>query len=131
LAHKKKKSKRNVPARRNAKPFYIKIVALAASLFAVGLFLFGTLYRGGAPAVTAGSYRRAAAATGNEGEVQLVVSNFGCACGECDLPLAECTCDKPRGASEQKDYIRNKLREGMTAEQVAQAVDEFYGHRRA
>jgi hypothetical protein len=35
----------------------------------------------------------------------------------------------PRGAKEEKQFIRNKLREGFTVEQVIQLSDQKYGFR--
>ena len=65
----------------------------------------------------------------NDARVQLVASRFRCACGGCgELPLDECTCDMPRGAVEEKNFIRNKLQQGLTVDQVVRAVDEKYGH---
>lgn len=64
-----------------------------------------------------------------DARVQLVASRFRCACGGCgELPLDECTCDMPRGAVEEKNFIRNKLQKGLTIDQVVKAVDEKYGH---
>jgi hypothetical protein len=65
-----------------------------------------------------------------ESQVQMVASNFRCACGGCgELPLVECDCDMPRGASEEKAFIREKLREGYPVDQVIQWVEEEYGLR--
>ena len=65
----------------------------------------------------------------NDARIQLVASRFRCACGGCgELPLDECTCDMPRGAVEEKNFIRKKLQQGLTIDQVVKAVDEKYGH---
>ena len=65
-----------------------------------------------------------------EGQVRLVAANFKCACGQCgELFLIDCTCDMPRGAVEEKNYIRNKLRQGMTIDQVINLTDQKYGHK--
>ena len=67
---------------------------------------------------------------GIDAQVQLVASNFKCACGGCgELPLVECDCDMPRGALEGKAFIREKLLEGYSVDQVIQGVDERYGLR--
>jgi len=64
----------------------------------------------------------------NDARVQLVASRFRCACGGCgELPLDECTCDMPRGAVEEKNFIRDKLQQGLTVDQVVKAVNEKYG----
>jgi hypothetical protein len=35
----------------------------------------------------------------------------------------------PRGAIEEKNFIRNKLQQGLTVEQVVILVEKEYGHR--
>jgi len=61
--------------------------------------------------------------------VLLVASRFKCACGGCgELPLDECTCDMPRGAVEEKNFIHKKLQQGLTVDQVVKAVNEKYRH---
>lgn len=65
-----------------------------------------------------------------EDQVLQVAVNFKCACGGCgELPLAECQCDMPKGAVEEKSFIRTKLAEGYTVPQVIELVDQKYGHR--
>jgi cytochrome c-type biogenesis protein CcmH/NrfF len=68
----------------------------------------------------------------NSGEDQVfqVAVNFKCACGGCgELPLAECQCDMPKGAVEEKSFIRTKLAEGYSVPEVIELVDQKYGHR--
>jgi uncharacterized membrane protein YvbJ len=66
----------------------------------------------------------------DEAQVIAVARNFKCACGGCgELPLATCECDMPKGAVEEKNFIRGKLAEGFTAEQVIGLLDKNYGHR--
>ena len=65
-----------------------------------------------------------------EDQVRQVAVNFKCACGGCgELPLAECQCDMPKGAVEEKSFIRTKLTEGNSVPQVIELVDEKYGYR--
>ena len=65
-----------------------------------------------------------------ENQVRQVAVNFKCACGGCgELPLDECQCDMPRGAVEEKRFIRTKLMEGNSVPQVIELVDKKYGHR--
>ena len=65
-----------------------------------------------------------------ESRVKIVAANFRCACGGCgELFLVDCTCDMPRGAKEEKDFIRKKLRQGLTVDQVIDLVDKEYGHK--
>ena len=66
----------------------------------------------------------------DEAKVIAVAKNFKCACGGCgELPLETCTCDMPKGAVEEKNFIRQKLAEGFTVEQVIELLDKNYGHR--
>jgi hypothetical protein len=65
-----------------------------------------------------------------ENQVIQVAVNFRCACGGCgELPLAECQCDMPKGAVEEKGFIRTQLAQGLTVPQVIELVDQIYGHR--
>lgn len=66
----------------------------------------------------------------DETKVIAVAKNFKCACGGCgELPLETCSCDMPKGAVEEKNFIREKLNEGFTVEQVIELLDKKYGHR--
>ena len=68
------------------------------------------------------------ASNGLKDKVFQVAANFKCACGGCgELPLAECQCDMPRGAVEAKAFIRTKLNEGLSVQQVIELVDKEYG----
>ena len=79
------------------------------------------------PAVQAAT---SSAANSIEDQVRQVAVNFKCACGGCgELPLAECQCDMPKGAVEEKGFIRDKLMEGYTVPQVIELVDKKYGLR--
>jgi hypothetical protein len=65
-----------------------------------------------------------------ESRVRLVATNFRCACGGCgELFLIDCTCDMPRGAIEEKDFICNQLQQSLTVEQVVILVEKEYGHK--
>ena len=65
-----------------------------------------------------------------ESQIQLVAANFRCACGGCgELFLIDCTCDMPKGAVEEKTFIRDQLQQGLSIDQVIQQVDNKYGHR--
>jgi cytochrome c-type biogenesis protein CcmH/NrfF len=66
----------------------------------------------------------------DEAQVIAVAKNFKCACGGCgELPLATCNCDMSKGSVEEKRFIREKLAEGYTVEQVIELLDRKYGHR--
>lgn len=63
-------------------------------------------------------------------QIKRIASNFSCACGGCgELPLVECTCDMPRGAQEEKAFIRNKLMEGFATDNIIKLVEKKYGHK--
>ena len=82
---------------------------------------------GQSPAVQAAT---SSASSSIEDQVRQVAVNFKCACGGCgELPLAECQCDMPKGAVEEKNFIRDKLMEGYTVPQVIELVDKKYGLR--
>ena len=82
---------------------------------------------GQSPAVQAAT---SAAANSIEDQVRQVAVNFKCACGGCgELPLAQCQCDMPKGAVEEKGFIKEKLMEGYTVPQVIELVDEKHGLR--
>ena len=125
----RKKKKIKAASKRQPEASYLKITAVIVSLFAVGFFIKVAFFQQGAPIYPTGSETSSSRLDGSiEYRVQQVAANFKCACGGCDeLPLAECTCDMPRGAREEKNFIRNKLREGLTVEQVVQLVNDKYG----
>ncbi len=112
-------------------PNYWMIVALIVIFFSGGIMIkaFYLPSSGNVPRVsnvsTGSNYNSAI-----EGQVGLVAANFRCACGGCgELFLVDCTCDMPRGAVEEKEFIRNELRKGLSVDQVIQLVDKQYGHR--
>ncbi len=60
-----------------------------------------------------------------EGNVKAIASRFSCSCGNCNAePLETCTCPT---AQQERNFIRDALRAGQTAEQVIQAVSVKYG----
>lgn len=66
----------------------------------------------------------------DEADVITVAKNFKCACGRCgELPLATCQCEMPKGSVEEKRFIREKLTEGFTVEQVIELLDKKYDCR--
>jgi len=116
---------------RGREPSYWMIVAIIAVIFSVGLAVKMAFYP--SPDIPEGEqmYKVPLSADDSmERQVQLVATNFRCACGGCgELPLIECHCDMPRGAVEEKAFIRKKLREGFTVDQVIQLVEGKYGLR--
>ena len=41
----------------------------------------------------------------------------------------DCTCDMPKGAKEEKDFIRKNLQQGLDVDAVITLVEKEYGHR--
>lgn len=131
--------KENVP-RRSSGPS-VKTIALVVGI----IILFGLLVEIGttvfkqdrssqAPSssdsVRRSSVRQSSVGKVDEALVIAVARNFICACDGCgEKPLASCECDMPKGAVEEKNFIREKLSEGLTVEQVIELVDKKYGHR--
>ena len=114
---------------RGKEPSYWMIVAITALIFSIGLAVKMAFYP--SPDIPKGEQMYTVPLSADdsmESQVQLVASNFKCACGGCgELPLVECNCDMPRGALEEKAFIRQKLRDGFTIDQVIQLVDGKYG----
>jgi ribosomal protein L37E len=112
-------------------PSYWIIAAVIALIFSVGLGVKMAFYPSQEIQQGERTYQVPVVADDSvERKVQLVASNFKCACGGCgELPLIECECDMPRGAQEEKDFIRKKLREGLTVNHVIQLVEKKYGLR--
>jgi len=119
--------------RQSAGPSYKMITLVIGMVFLVGIFVkLGTTFfteqtTSKAPSSSASVSRPIKV---DEAQVIAVAKNFKCACGGCgELPLATCTCDMPRGAVEEKNFIREKLTEGHSVEQVIELLDKKYGHR--
>jgi hypothetical protein len=112
-------------------PPYRIIVAIIALVFVAGFLLKMVISFSSRTHNGDGVYQESSLGVGPiENQVQLVASNFKCACGGCgELPLIECDCDMPRGALEEKAFIREKLMEGYPADQVIQWVEDKYGLR--
>jgi hypothetical protein len=112
-------------------PSYWMIVALIAIFLAGGVMVKAFLSP--APRIGAGAPDDQYASVQNsalEGQVRLVAANFRCACGGCgELFLVDCTCDMPRGAKEEKDFIRKNLVQGLNIDEVIARVEQEYGHR--
>jgi len=119
--------------RQSAGPSYKTIALLIGTVFLLGIFvkLGTTLFKeekGSRSSSSPSSVSRSIKL--DEAQVLAVAKNFKCACGGCgELPLATCECDMPMGAVEEKRFIREKLAEGLSTEQVIELLDEKYGHR--
>ena len=118
-------------ALRGWQPSYWMIVALIAILFSGGIMM--KAFFSSAPNNRPGAlgYQNVSGKSSDlEGQVKLVTANFRCACGGCgELFLIDCTCDMPRGAKEEKDFIRRNLQQGLSVDEVVTLVEKEYGHR--
>ena len=120
--------------RQSVGPSYKTIAVVIGMIFLAGLAvkLAITFSKGeglpklnSAPVLTSTSMAKV-----DEAQVIAVAKNFRCACGGCEeLPLATCQCEMPKGSVEEKRFIREKLAEGFTVEQVIEQLDKNYGHR--
>ncbi|MDO9109079.1 MAG: zinc ribbon domain-containing protein [Desulfatirhabdiaceae bacterium] len=107
----------------------VGIIILFGLLVEIGTTVFRRDRSSQAPS-SSDSVRRSSVGKVDEAQVIAVAKNFKCACGGCgEDPLETCTCDMPKGAVEEKNFIREKLSEGLTVEQVIELVDKKYGHR--
>lgn len=121
--------------RRSSGPSFKSIAILIGIIFLFGILaeMGTTLFKqdrsSQAPSSSA-PIRQSFVGRVDEAQVIAVARNFICACEGCgEKPLASCECDMPRGAVEEKNFIREKLSEGLTVEQVIELVDKKYGHR--
>jgi hypothetical protein len=115
-------------------PSYGKIALVVGMIFLAGISvkLGITLSKGGSPSKlnSAPGQTSTSALSVDESQVIEVAKNFKCACGGCgELPLATCQCEMLNGSVEEKRFIREKLAEGYTVEQVIELLDKTYGHR--
>ncbi|MBC8463551.1 MAG: hypothetical protein H8D61_01085 [Deltaproteobacteria bacterium] len=126
----KKTQARVKPNQTGREPSYWKIMAIVAIVFSAGLLIKVVFFSTPLPTNVKQTYESSAPLTSTiDLRVQQVASNFRCACGGCgELPLDECACDMPRGAVEEKNFIRKKLNEGLTTDAVINLVNERYGH---
>jgi len=107
----------------------IGIIFLLGILIEIGITMFKQDIPSQAPPSSA-SLPQSSLSSADEAQVIAVAKNFICACDGCgEKPLASCECDMPKGAVEEKNFIREKLSEGSTVEQVIELLDKKYGHR--
>ena len=134
MAHRKKKRRpvsQPKVTRSGWQPSYWMIVAFIAIFFAGGVMLKALFWPPAPISTSVSNYQPVSGANSNlAGQVQLVAANFRCACGGCgELFLIDCTCDMPRGAKEEKDFIRKNLQQGLSVDEVVTLVEKEYGHR--
>jgi cytochrome c-type biogenesis protein CcmH/NrfF len=114
-------------------PSYKTIALVIGLIFFLGVLVkAGTTYlKGqGRSGLSSSSASVSRSINVDEAQVIAVAKNFKCACGGCgELPLATCQCEMPKGSAEEKRFIREKLVQGYTVEQVIDLLDKKYGHR--
>jgi Double zinc ribbon len=116
--------------RRSVGPSYKAIALMIGMIFLAGLAVKLAITFSKAGSFSEPVHTSTPVVKVDEAQVIAVAKNFKCACGGCgELPLATCECDMPKGAIEEKNFIRGKLVEGFTVEQVIGLLDKNYGHR--
>lgn len=131
----RKKTRRRSPqpqsSPRGWQPSYWMIVAFIAIFFAGGVMIKAVFSPPPPISSGAANYQQVSITNSNlEGQVRLVAANFRCACGGCgELFLIDCTCDMPKGAKEEKDFIRRNFQQGLSVDEVITLVEKEYGHR--
>ncbi len=119
--------------RQSTGPSYKTIGLVIGMVFLLGIFIkAGAIFFKGEnrSRLSSSSASVSASTKVDEAEVMAVAKNFKCACGGCgELPLVTCQCEMPKGSVEEKRFIREKLAEGYTVEQVIELLDKKYGHR--
>ncbi len=125
---------------RTSEPSYWKVIAIVAIIFSTGLAVKAVFFPPKVPVISPGSGYSLSPANASQpaaqtndpisSQVKIVAANFRCTCGGCgELFLVDCTCDMPRGAKEEKTFIREQLENGLPVDQVIQLVDKKYGHK--
>ena len=85
----------------------------------------------GALKATGDTARVAPLGVSSHGNVFLeVAGQIDCPCGECQLRLLDCNCEKDRGAAEVKAFIRERDRAGRTVPEIIAAFERVYGKKR-
>ena len=120
--------------RQSVGPSYKTIALVIGMIFLAGISvkLGITLSKGGSSSKLNSTPVQTSTSAVNVDEAQViaVAKNFKCACGGCgELPLVTCNCDMSKGSVEEKRFIREKLAEGFTVEQVTEQLDKKYGHK--
>jgi hypothetical protein len=118
---------------KSAGPSFMTIGLVIGVIFLIGVLIkAGTNYlKGeGRSGLSSSSPSVSRSINVDESQVIAVAKNFKCACGACgELPLVTCQCEMAKGSVEEKRFIREKLAEGYTVEQVVELLDRKYGHR--
>ena len=128
---KRKNRQRIVQENQSGRPNYWVIVAIIAIVISAGLALKVMINTPDRVSPQLRAYRAQPIPDDSfEKQVQSVSSEFKCACGGCgELPLIICDCDMPKGAIEEKAFIRKMLQEGFSVDRIIRLVDEKYGYK--
>jgi len=131
MGKKKQKTPPKGKTRNKKEPSYWIIVAVIGVAIIIGFGIKSVFFSDQPPDSGAGIQQTSSRVDESlKGRVLLVASEFRCACGGCgELPLIECECDMPRGALEEKDFIRKNLEKGLPVDQVVQLVEKKHGHK--
>lgn len=110
---------------------WLVIISIIAILFCTGTVIQVVFFSNKIPLKSTGvSQTLSRMDSSIENQVNLISENFRCACEGCgEMQLIECECNMPRGAREEKEFMRQKLREELSIKQIIQLVDEKYGYR--
>lgn len=129
MGNKRKRSKASTSGHREIS--YVTIIAFIAILFSAAFLIRTVFFPGEVPLKYSGVNPPSSRTDSSiETQVRRISENFRCACGGCgEIQLIECECNMPRGARDEKDFMRRKLKEGLSVNQVIQMVDEQYGYR--
>jgi enamine deaminase RidA (YjgF/YER057c/UK114 family) len=127
----KRKASKSKSNPRGSEPSYWMISTVIAVIFLIGFVVKTAFMPSQVPKNSAENFQTSSRTDmAIDRQVRQVASNFSCACEGCgELPLVECTCDMASGAQEEKTFIRNKLKNGLTVDQVVQLVEKKYGYR--
>lgn len=132
MPRKRSRTEKGISSReRTAETSFWKIAAILAILLCFALIVKMLMSPGPVQRPTVSQTPLRSSSSGlEETKVQLVVSEFECACGHCGKTLlTDCSCDRPHGALEEKGFIRMKLREGHSVEETIQLLERKYGRR--
>jgi len=65
-------------------------------------------------------------------DMDLITEQFRCPCGQCNIEeLKDCSCNHPRGATEVKGFITDKINKNIySVEQIVSFVNKKYGGKK-
>ena len=127
----KKRSRAERPASRRpseskSSPSRIRDILIAAAIITVLGFGIAAILSSQKPRNTAQFRPSVPSSFVWPREVQSIASRFMCPCGQCELNLADCTCNNPRGAVEIKTFIDSLLKTATNREDIIKEVEAKY-----